>query len=579
MRTMLALLAALAAAPASAAAAPAPGIVHDPPPASVPDPGRWIIPRREIVVYRPGVRPATIASVARAGGGGVIASIPALDAVVVSTGAPGHGDAVAAMASMRGVEQVEPDVRLVLDDADCTLTSACVVPNDPGFADQWYLENDRATVEPPGGGTLGDDIDAPLGWALDRGSSSVRIAIVDTGIDPSQPDVSARVVASTTIAANHGDTADRIGHGTAVAGVAAAIPNNHIGIAGVAYNASLVNVKVFADSSGGDSAACSAVASGIVAAVHARARVINVSSGGPMPCPLLEQAAALAWSRGDVVVAAAGNAGTTAPIYPAAYDDVVSVGATNAFDRPASFSSRGSSWVDLSAPGVNILSTAPTYANRLGPTDLGLDSGTSVAAPMVSGAAALLFARGLTNRQVVARLFTYARDVPGTGHDWRYGMLDVCNAIAAGAPLCELTSNVPGSSPAPVTPPTTPPAASGPAPTAGTYAGTTSQGLPLHLVVGAGNELDSLAVALSVPCGAGTLTFAPTLVTSSSPLALTAGVPWGFSGQWTDAPGVTYSVSGTFAAPGAASGTLEAVDTAGGDGRCTSGPVSWSAGG
>ncbi len=90
--------------------------------------------------------------------------------------------------------------------------------------------------------------------------------------------------------------------------------------------------------------------------------------------------------------------------------DVLSVGATDAFDRPASFSNRGASWVDLAAPGIELLTTAPTYANKLGPTQLGVDSGTSVSAPMVTGAAALLFARGLSNREVAARLFlTHAR--------------------------------------------------------------------------------------------------------------------------------------------------------------------------
>jgi hypothetical protein len=121
------------------------GIVHHPPATSVADPGRWIIPGREIVIYRPGVHAASAASAA---GGSVIASIPELNAVVLRR--PRHR-ALASAASMRGVLAVEPDVRLVPDDADCTLTSACVVPNDPGFVDQWYLENDRATVEPVGG--------------------------------------------------------------------------------------------------------------------------------------------------------------------------------------------------------------------------------------------------------------------------------------------------------------------------------------------------------------------------------------------------------------------------------------------
>jgi len=545
------------------------GIVHHPPAPHVTDPARWTIPGREIVIYRPGFHAAAIASAASASGGGVIASIPALNAVVLRTGHR-RVQALASVASLRGVLAVEPDVRLVPQDADCTLTTACVVPDDPGFVDQWYLENDRATVEPSGGGALGDDIDAPMAWALDKGSSSVRIAIVDTGIDLSQPDLKGRVVASSTIAANGDDVSDQIGHGTAVAGVAAAIPNNGIGIAGVAYRASLLNVKVYGDSSRGDDASCSAVANGIVAAVHAGARVINVSSGGPQPCLLLAQAASLAWSRGDLVVASAGNAGTNQPEYPAAYNDVLSVGATDAFDRPASFSNRGASWVDLAAPGTDILTTAPTYANRLGPTNYGIDSGTSVSAPMVSGAAALLFARGLSNRQVAARLFAYARSVPETGQAWRYGMLDVCNAIAAGAPLCSLSPNSPAN-------PTTGSAPPATAPALGSYRGQTSQGLPIALTVGAGSVLSGLSLEVSLPCHGGTLTFAPTLIGSGSQLALTGGASFSFSHSFSVPPGLTYAVSGTFAATGTVSGSVTAIDATTGSPACTSGPISWSA--
>lgn len=560
--------------PSARADLTASGIVHDPPAANVPDPGRWIISGREIVIYRSGFPAAAVASAASASGGSVIESIPALHAVVLRTGRR-HGQALAAIASMRGVLDVEPDVRLVPADADCTLTTACVVPDDPGFVDQWYLENDEATVEPPGGGALGDDIDAPLGWALDEGSTSVRIAIVDTGIDVTQPDLRGRVIASSTLASNGGNVSDQIGHGTAVAGVAAAIPNNGIGIAGVAYRASLLNVKVYGDSSKG-SASCSAVANGIVAAVHADARVINVSSAGPQPCSLLAQAASLAWSHGDVVVASAGNAGTSTPYYPAAYNDVISVGATDAYDRPASFSNHGASWVDLAAPGVGIVTLAPTYRNALGPIDLGIDSGTSVSAPMVSGAAALLFARGLSNRQVAARLFAYARSVPDTGRDWRYGMLDVCNAIAAGAPLCSLTANPPVSS-TPGSGGSNPAANAGPAPAAGTYHGQTAQGLPLSLKVGAGNVLASLALELSLPCSGGTLTFAPTLVGADDELGLTPGPSWSFSHAYSIPPGLVYDVQGSFGSAGSVSGTVTATDSATGSSACTSGPITWSA--
>src|SRR5262249_10350349 len=149
--------------------------------------------------------------------------------------------------------------------ADCTTSRGCAVLNDPGYTQQWYLENDRATIEPPGGGALGADIDAPLGWVLDAGSTSVRLAIVDSGIDLQHPDVGPRVTFASTLVANNGNLTDYAGHGTAVAGVAAAIPNNGVGIAGVAYNASLIDVKV-TDDQNSDAVTCLALANGIAAA-------------------------------------------------------------------------------------------------------------------------------------------------------------------------------------------------------------------------------------------------------------------------------------------------------------------------
>jgi hypothetical protein len=536
---------------------------HQAPASRVRDPARWIIPGREIVIFRPGSGPTAVAAAARAAGG-AIRRIPALNAIVVDAPRwPGHRP-LASIASARGVLRVEPDVRLSLQDADCTVTSGCLIPNDPGFGSQWYLENDRATHEPSGGGFLGADIDAPLGWALDSGSPAIRIAILDTGIDIHHPDLAARVVGSSTLSGNRGNVMDPVGHGTAVAGVAAAIPNNGMGIAGVAYNASLLNLKTYQDGSRFEGESCSATAEGIVAAVADGARVINVSAGGPLPCTLLQRAVDLAWSRGDVVIASAGNSGATQPMYPAAYRDAISVGATDAYDRPASFSNHGAGWVDLAAPGVGIVVTSPTYPNTLGPERYGVGDGTSFSAPMVSGAAALLFAQGLDNHQVAARLFGDSRRLPSTGSYWRYGLLDVCAAIADGRPLCPRGRPAAG-----------PVIAAARAPS-GRYRGRTSQGQTIALSVTGAKRITGLGLRFRMRCGTrSTPTYAITLVDAGHPLGL--GQSASVAHVFVDPTGIRYGVSVRFGTSGTVTGRIIATVSNARYGSCSSGTMSFSA--
>ncbi len=150
-------------------------------------------------------------------------------------------------------------------------------------------------------------------------------------------------------------------------------------------------------------------------------------------------------------------------------------------------------------------------------------------------------------------------------------MLDVCNAIAAGAPLCSLTPNSPVGT-------TSPSPAAGPAPAAGTYRGTTSQGLPVSVTVAAGGALTGLAFELSLPCQRGTLTFAPTLVGSSAPFALTPGpalelLPHLLGPAWAQ-----LQRSGQFRGSRRRVGHRDRDrHAAGGTSSCTSGPISWSA--
>ena len=419
-------------AAASARVRSLPAILHHARAWPVPDLARWIVPGRELVRYRGGSLAAVSARI-RASGGTILQRIAPLDVLVVGTG--GHARVLrAALAAAPGVASAGPDVRQALLGIDCESVPGCSLPDDPGVPRQWYLNNGRGTVEPPGGGTAGDDIDAPLGWSIESGTTAVKLAVVDTGIDPTQPDVAPRIVSDQSLAADQGDSSDPSGHGTAVAGIAAAIPNNGIGIAGVAPAVSLMNVKVVTNSQP-EIVDCAAVSAGIVSAANGGAQVINVSVGGPVPCAPEALAIDYAWNHGSLVVVAAGNGGNTEPMYPAAFNNVISVAATDAHDRPASFTSRGAGWIDLAAPGVRILTTLPMRPGQR-TAHVGYVSGTSFAAPMVSGAAALLFAQGLTNEQVASRLLSSAWPIAGTGSAWRYGLLDVCDALANGAQLC-----------------------------------------------------------------------------------------------------------------------------------------------
>jgi len=276
-------------------------------------------------------------------------------------------------------------------------TPAPSAPDDPYFADQWALERMHAA-------TL---------WDRAAGSPGVIVAVLDTGVDAGHEDLKGKVVDSVDLS-NAPDAADRAGHGTHVAGVIAAGRDNGAGIAGLAPDSRLLNVKV-----AGDDGTCraSAVAAGIRWAADHGALVINVSLELRDSWPDLEAAVGYAWGRGALIVAAAGNDGDDAPRYPAAYLNCLAVTGTGPDDCLAPLANYGE-WVDLAAPGRNILSTLP--GNRYG-----YESGTSFAAAQVSGLAALLFTvvtdtngDGRLNDEVRAALQHRAQPLAafGTGH-------------------------------------------------------------------------------------------------------------------------------------------------------------------
>jgi thermitase len=253
-------------------------------------------------------------------------------------------------------------------------------PNDIYFPEQWALQK-------------------MPGWQTGSGGSEILVAVLDTGIDEQHEDLAGKVADEV----NFTDTqtiSDRFGHGTHVAGIIAATANNGTGIAGLAPNCRLLNVKV-ADDKG--MVWASAAAKGIIWAVDKGAKIINMSLAIPTTTPALEEAVDYAWSKGVVIIAAAGNTGTSMPTYPASCSHVIAVAATDINGSLWEKSNHGD-WVNAYAPGVEIFSTLPGNS-------YGYKSGTSIATAYATAAAALIFGtvtdsngNGFVNDEVTAVL-------------------------------------------------------------------------------------------------------------------------------------------------------------------------------
>ncbi|WP_330848889.1 S8 family peptidase [Mangrovicoccus ximenensis] len=303
----------------------------------------------------------------------------------------------AALAAFPGEDWYDAAAASVTYLQDNLQLDARAVSDDPRTGDLWALDNDRDT-----------DIDLPEAWENSRGAG-VLVAVIDTGVDYRHPDLAENMwINPGEIPGNgidddgngfvddiHGydfvDTdarpMDGNSHGTHVAGTIAAVAGNGIGIAGVAPEAQIMAVKVLSDS--GTGSIFDAI-QGIEYAALMGAQIANCSWGGAAFPTALADAVRLAGEAGMAIVAAAGNDAKNtdiSPHYPAAIDapNMISVAATDRYDSFAGFSNYGIRSVDVAAPGVGILSTVPGagYASK---------SGTSMAAPHVSGIAALILA-------------------------------------------------------------------------------------------------------------------------------------------------------------------------------------------
>jgi len=296
------------------------------------------------------------------------------------------------------------------------------LPNDPFFSSQWGLTRIRA----------------PQAWDLTTGAVTVTIAVLDTGVDGTHPDLVTKMITGYRVL-DHTlifpfVNSDDHGHGTHVAGIAAASTNNGIGVAGVSWGARIMPVKVLSGGVGTDAD----VADGIIWAVENGARILNLSLGGEDANQTLEDAVLYAWNQGAFLAAAAGNCGDpntyTAngctrlnPVfYPAAYPGAFAVASTDSSDTRATSSEHGY-FVAAAAPGVFIYSTAlfPSNGYRY-------SSGTSMATPFVAGLASLLWSvnPNLTNAQVTTLIRSTADDLGTPGWDEYYGSGRI-NALAA----------------------------------------------------------------------------------------------------------------------------------------------------
>lgn len=302
-------------------------------------------------------------------------------------------------ANQGGVEYAEPHYIYITNGIE-------IVPNDQLYNEyQWNLPT----------------IDTEKGWDISRGAKEVVIAVIDTGVDLDHPEFKGKLVEGYNFINPEKKPYDDVGHGTHVAGIIGASTNNGEGIAGVTWYNKIMPIKVL-DSSGTGSTYD--VAQGIIWATDNGADIINLSLGNYADAQFLHDAVKYAYERDVVLVAATGNDFTAEPGYPAAYPEVIAVGATDENGKLAPFSNYGN-YVDVTAPGVNIPSTYPKnqYAAL---------SGTSMAGPHVAGLIGLIRAYNpeVTNAEMKDLIRKTAMDLGNPGYDPYYGAGQI-NIVAA----------------------------------------------------------------------------------------------------------------------------------------------------
>ncbi|MGD1093054.1 MAG: Ig-like domain repeat protein [Bryobacteraceae bacterium] len=353
------------------------------------------VPGRILVKFKDGVsdeQVKTILAEKRVRSGNMISQIG-----VHIVELPLNADEETWVETFQGLKEVE------FAEVDAILKPAAITPNDPFYAtgSQWGLPL----------------IGLPNAWSITTGSSAITIAIIDSGVQPNQPDLQAKLVPGWNVASNIADTSDLSGHGTEVAGAAAAITNNGLGVAGVCWGCLIMPVKVATEQG---MVSASSIASGITWAADHGADVANASfqvTGNST----VSSAAQYLWSKGSILITAAGEGLSASNTPDNPY--ILEIGATDPNDVIYSWSNTGP-YVDLVAPGCGetpYIASAITYA-----------CGTSYSAPIVTGVAALMLSvnRSLTPAQITTMLKSTATPEGPGGCNSTYGC-GVVNALAA----------------------------------------------------------------------------------------------------------------------------------------------------
>ena len=274
-----------------------------------------------------------------------------------------------------------------------------ITPNDKDFNAQYYLKT----------------VNAPKAWGITTGSS-LLVGVLDTGIDANHPDLNGKVSSGTDV--NDIDLRDTIGHGTEVSGIIAANTNNNQGIAGVSWNTKIISLKITDDFG---QARVSNVVTALDQAYQKGVKIVHISLSTNQFSQTLKSAVQEAQDKGILIISTSGNSGVEELRYPAAFDGVIGTGAVDETKQLEYYSTTGEH-VTLVAPGAAIYTTSldSTY-NKV--------TGTSFAAPQVSGAAALVWsiAPKLTNKEVREILINSADDLgdPGKDNQYGYGLLNI----------------------------------------------------------------------------------------------------------------------------------------------------------
>ncbi len=337
----------------------------------------------------------------------------------------------------------EPDYALHLSDEPDAEVRPGVIPDDLQFGTQWHLLNTGQSDD----SMAGADIHATEAWSIFTGDPDFTVAVIDTGVDFFHPDLEANMwlnqgeiigngrdddgngfvddIYGYDFQSNDSDPFDDHGHGTHVAGILGAVSNNQIGIAGVAWKVRIMALKTFSERGQGN---ISLAVDAIQYAVQNGAKVINASWGSEERSRVLEEVIRAAREDGVMTIAAAGNDRSEQPYYPAWFDTVISVGSTDFRDAMSDFSNYGPT-VDIAAPGTGIFSTKinNTYGSL---------NGTSMATPMVSGVAALIWGRKpYFSLQDVENIILSTADPLDVAEELGSGRLNAWRALQVDEPI------------------------------------------------------------------------------------------------------------------------------------------------